>query len=556
MDDSSLYQSLVELNLIAKSKLDKASKISQQVNLPLEQILLEKNLINDEDLGKLKADFYNCPFIKLSDQSIAEQTLKLIPEIVAKKQKIIAFKQDKNGLHLAMADPSQIQIRDFVAKKMGVNIIVYLATKQDIHEALNLYNKNIKDVFDTIIAENIVQTKVDGQSDPPIIKIVDTVIKYAYQNKASDIHIELQSDHCLVRFRIDGILHDIITLPKELHLQIITRIKVMAKLRTDEHQSAQDGKIHFQLETEELDLRVSVVPITKGEKTVLRLLSEHNRQLSLHDLGLNKNDQVLLKKGFTKPYGMILVTGPTGSGKTTTLYAVVKILNSRHINIMTIEDPVEYDIQGINQIQVNPKTNLTFATGLRSILRQDPNVVLVGEIRDQETAEIAVNAAMTGHLVLSTLHTNDATTSIPRLLDLGIEPFLIASTVNVIIGQRLVRKICKMCRVSYEPKVRELASLLTDKISIKYFNAQKFKRLYHGKGCKICHQTGYEGRVGIYEVLVLNDEIRQLILERPDNDTLKTLAIKHGMKTMFEEGLEKAKQGVTTLEEIIRVINT
>jgi type IV pilus assembly protein PilB len=390
------------------------------------------------------------PYIRLSETPIDDKILKTIPEVVAKKHRIISFKKDEQGLHLAMLDPTNIQIRDFIEKKVGIPVVVYYATQKDVNNALYLYRKDVKGAFEEIIAENLEKASGKSSAEPPIIKMVDTIISYAYQNKASDIHIESVNESSLVRFRIDGVLHDIIKLSGNLHPLIVTRVKVMAGLRTDEHQTAQDGKIQFKAEDEVLDIRVSIIPVTEGEKVAMRLLSERLSQFSLHELGLAGRDLAKVQEAHNKPYGMILATGPTGCGKTTTLYAVIKLLNKRNVNIMTIEDPVEYDIGGVNQVQLNPKTGLTFARGLRSIVRQDPDVIFVGEIRDEETADVAVNSAMTGHLVLSTLHTNDAATAIPRLLDMNVEPFLVASTVNVIIAQRLVRQICMRCRVGVE----------------------------------------------------------------------------------------------------------
>ena len=349
-------------------------------------------------------------------------------------------------------------------------------------------------------------------------------------------------------------LHDVVKLPLELHGSIVTRVKVMSKLRTDEHASSQDGKLQITVSGDQLDIRVSIVPITNGEKIVMRLLSEKSRQFGLSDLGFGEMDLAKIERAYKKPYGMLLSTGPTGCGKTTTMYAVLKLLNKRDVNIMTIEDPVEYEIAGVNQIQVNEKSNLTFAKGLRSIVRQDPNIILVGEIRDEETAGIAVNSAMTGHLVLSTLHTNDAATSIPRLMDMGVEPFLVASSINVIVAQRLVRTICMKCRASEEVPKTTIASLIQIPdtiVSVVY--KEDSCRMYKGKGCPVCHDTGYIGRIGLFEVMEITDAVRTAITERKDAATIKAIAVKEGMSTMMMEGLGKVKEGVTTLEEVLRV---
>lgn len=554
-DNQSLYNALSELEVIDKSQLDQAFDESQEKNTPLEDVLFKKDLISDENLGKTISELLSLPLVRLGEISIPRDVLDLIPQVVAKKQKVIAFRKDKNGLSIAMADPSNLQIKDFIEKKVGIPVTTYFATKQDINNALYLYNKDLSSTFNEIIEENVRQASAAAgkQVDPPITKIVDAILRFAYQNKASDLHIEPEKEKTLVRFRIDGILHDILSLPLELHRPIVIRIKVLSGLRTDEHSAAQDGKLQFESEEEDVDVRVSVVPITAGEKLVMRLLSERSRQFSLTDLGLSQNDLNKVKKAYNKPYGMILATGPTGSGKTTTVYAVLKLLNKRDVNIMTIEDPVEYDIQGVNQIQVNQKSNLTFSAGLRSIVRQDPDIILVGEIRDYETADIAINSAMTGHIVLSTVHTNDAPTAIPRLLDMNVEPFLIASTVNVIIAQRLVRKTHGRCRVSQEVKISELAKYVDKTLLKKIFGNERTVRIYRGKGCQLDHDIGYEGRVGIFEVLEVNDEVRRAIMERKDATEIKKIAIKNGMTTMIEDGLEKVKEGITTIEEVARV---
>ena len=392
----------------------------------------------------------------------------------------------------------------------------------------------------------------------PVIKLVNDLFSYAYTNHASDIHIEPTEKDIKIRFRIDGILYDVLSLPKAVLNTMISRIKILAKLRTDETRQAQDGKILTKVDDDKLDIRVSIVPTTKGEKTVMRLLSAKGKYFDLADLGMNNVDLKIVKKAIKESYGMILSTGPTGSGKTTSLYALIKILNNRNINICTIEDPVEYDLDGINQIQVDPKTSLTFADGLKSILRQDPDIIMVGEIRDSETAAIAVNSAMTGHLVLSTLHTNDSAIALPRLIDMKIEPFLVASTVNVVIAQRLVRKICMKCIVSYILSKEEVNELKEDIDLKKFLNIDQLDeiRFYKGKGCEHCNKSGYSGRIGIFEVLEVTDNIKELILTRSDGDKIKRVAIENGMTTMLEDGFKKAVSGSTTIEEVLRVIKS
>ncbi len=564
MQDALSYDELkslvLEAGVVEEKDFALAEGRVQSEGGTLAQAILWYNLMSDEELGRLMADFLKLPFVVLEQKTIPESVLQIVPEIIARKKRIIAFALDDEGLHVAMTDPKDLETKGFIEKKAGLPVKVYFVSERDLENALSLYRQEVGEAFETLIASDIekVGSKKSTEIDPPIIRIVDTLITYAYQNRASDIHLEPREKNMLVRFRIDGVLHDIVKLPPNLHPQIISRIKILAKLRTDEHQTPQDGKVEFPLEgREHLDVRVSIIPTTEGEKVVLRLLSDRSRQFSLSSLGLSSDTLEIVKEAYQKPYGLILVTGPTGCGKTTTLYSILKLLNRRQVNIVTIEDPVEYDMEGVNQIQVNTDTNLTFATGLRSILRQDPNVILVGEIRDNETAGIAINLAMTGHLVLSTLHTNNAATSIPRLIDMEIEPFLIASTTNVIVAERLVRKIHTLCRVSEEIDSMELSLQIDKGIFEKVFGvpeAGKKIRLYHGKGCDACHHTGYEGRTGIFEALVLNDAIRDAIVNRKDASEIEDIAVQSGMRTMFEDGLLKVFTGLTTLDEVMRVI--
>ncbi|HDQ88819.1 MAG TPA: type II/IV secretion system protein, partial [candidate division WWE3 bacterium] len=395
MNDEKLLEAIKELELIEEKKLNELYKISQERKTGIEKLLLERDVISKQNMAKVKSYILNLPFFSSEHTSVDREALEVIPEIVAKKQKIVAFGRDEKGLKVAMADPENTEIIEFLKKKTGLEIEIFYTSEDEILDALALYSFDTKEVFDEIISRSA------GLSEPPIQELVNKIIDHAYKNRSSDIHIEPLNEKSLVRFRIDGIMHDIIDLPLELHPQIITRIKVMANLQTDEHLTPQDGKITMGTEMENLDLRVSIVPTTEGEKVVMRLLSERSRQFSLQDLGFGQKDFDKVENAYSQPHGMILVTGPTGSGKTTTLYAIIKLLNRREVNITTIEDPVEYSLEGINQIQTNQITGLTFAKGLRSLVRQDPDIILVGEIRDEETASIAINSAMTGHLVLS-----------------------------------------------------------------------------------------------------------------------------------------------------------
>lgn len=556
LSSEKLKKILVSPGIISEEDFQIAEKEAEESKRSLQDVLLDKNLISDENLGKLIAEEIGFPFISLRKEAIAEEILKIIPEVVARKQQIIAFDRSKEGLKLAMSDPTNLDIIHLVAKKTGDNIVPYLATERDIEAAFDLYQKGLKEKYDEIIEKSIEEAGRVKIKEPPIVKIVDTILAYAYQNRASDIHIEPQRNKVVVRFRIDGVLHDVITIPREILNSVVTRIKILSKLRTDEHLAAQDGKMQQPINGQLVDIRVSIVPVTEGEKVVMRLLSEKARQYTLETLGLQPSDFKKVTSAIQKPYGMILVCGPTGCGKTTTLYSILKILNTRDKNIATIEDPVEYDIEGVNQIQVNPKTNLTFASGLRSILRQDPDIIMVGEIRDNETAGIAINAAMTGHLVLSTLHTNDAPTTLPRLLDMKAEPFLIASTVNIAIAQRLVRKICPKCITSYEIGEEEIEEMKSqvDEFAKAVLDKRKGKwRVYKGVGCKVCQMTGYSGRIGIFEVLEMKDNIKELVMKRADADQIRQQAIKNGMTTMLEDGIKKVIMGITTMEEVLRV---
>ena len=429
----------------------------------------------------------------------------------------------------------------------------YLVTMRDLQSAMRVYQSDLQKIVDNLLAEDIGRSPDAILSDPPMARIVDAIIDTAYQNRASDIHIEPQEENCLIRYRIDGALQKVAQVHKKLHDRITTRIKVMSNLRTDEHMAAQDGKMRVKLDEENLDIRVSILPISDGEKIVMRLLSSRSRQYTLTDLGMSETDLAKLTRAFTRSYGAILCTGPTGSGKTTTIYSILKIINTPEKNITTVEDPVEYKIKGANQIQVNPKTNLTFASGLRSILRQDPNVIFVGEIRDSETAGIAINAALTGHLVFSSLHTNDAATAIPRLIDMKVEPFLVASTVSVIVAQRLVRQICHHCKTELEITNDELHKHFSETVVIRYWGKKSKYKVFQGKGCKLCRLSGYQGRLGLYEVLEVTSSIRRLIAEKADADIILKAAVKEGMQTILGDGFSKIEKGLTTIEEVLRV---
>lgn len=551
--DDQLKKIVLSVHLLDEKKLEEIVKSAKNSGTNLTDALIEKDVVTDENLGILIADYLKIPFTVLSKISIPEDVFKIIPEKIARKYKAIPFERNKDGIKLAMTDPSNKLIQEMIEKKTSQKVIPFLTTERDIYNKLWIYKRDLQKTFDELVNEQVKSAKTSKSVDVPIAKLVDLIIQYSYQDRTSDVHIEPAETSTLVRFRVDGILHDVLTLPKELHDQIITRIKVLSRLRTDEHQTPQDGKMKIALEEEDLDIRVSILPIVYGEKVVLRLLASHFRQFSLVDLGMTESDLQKVTNGFNKSFGMILSTGPTGSGKTTSIYSILKIINTRDKNITTIEDPVEYRMKGVNQIQTNAKSELTFASGLRSILRQDPNVIFVGEIRDSETAGIAVNAALTGHLVLSTLHTNDAATALPRLTDMKIEPFLVASTVNVIVAQRLIRKICEMCKGSVEISQEQLLQNLSQDTITKHFGNKKNLRIYKGQGCEVCHLSGYAGRVGIFEVLEVTAGVKKLITEKKDASDIVQQAVKDGMITMLDDGMSKVVKGITTIEEVLRV---
>lgn len=538
-DDKSLYEYLVRLGAVEKDLLFQKFELARSTGRSFQDILVYSNVIPDDDLGQIISEITGYPLINLQSVFVPDEILNLIPKETAQKYKIIAFDKKESQISIAMADPSNDALKVKITNLLGFTVKAFIATNKQIENAIDKYSRNIPKAL---------QGKIE---DLPIEEVQSLLINYAYDNKASDVHIEPYENGAVVRCRVDGVLHDIVSLPDDLYGQLLNRIKFLAKLRTDEHSVAQDGKMKFKT-GEDLDIRVSIVPTIWGESLSLRLLSEKARQFSLGELGFSKENLEKVTETSKSPYGMILAVGPSGSGKTTTLYTIIKLLNNRGVKIMTIEDPVEYEIFGINQIQVNPKTNLTFTEGLKSIARQDPDIILVGEVRDEETAGIAVNSALTGHLVLSTLHANDAATTFPRLFDFKIEPFLISSTVNLIIAQRLVRKICTSCRLSSTIESGILKQSFGEDEILNVFGNSERVDIFKGKGCPVCFGTGYLGRVGIFEVLNVTDEIRSAVNEKQDAQSIRQIAIANGMKTMNWDALQKVKQGITTIEEVLR----
>lgn len=550
ISDDTLRTIISQAHVVSEAELQAVAEYAKTAAISLLEALFQKNVITDGNLGKLVAEYFHVPFVNLSDVTIPESVYQVVPDKFAKIHKVIPFAREPEGLKVAMANPADKEVIAALEKKTHQNILVHYATERDIRNALQLHKRDLQGVFADLMK------RYTREDEAPISAIVDLLLHSAVDETASDIHIEPEEADSLVRYRIDGILHDVLVFSKTMHSQVVSRIKVLANLRTDEHSAPQDGKIRIKHEDQSVDIRISIIPMVEGEKIVMRLLVSHFRLFSFSDLGMEDAAIAKITAALQRSYGMILSTGPTGSGKTTSIYAMLKTLNVREKNITTIEDPVEYRIKGVNQIQVNAKTNLTFANGLRSILRQDPNIIFVGEIRDSETAGIAINAALTGHLVVSTLHTNDAATALPRLTDMHVEPFLVASSVSLIVAQRLVRKICEYCRVSTTIAEAELQKSLPASVISKHYiptGEHKEIRVYKGQGCKNCRFTGYSGRVGIFEILEVTKEVRRLITERKDSDVILQQAISEGMMTMLDDGLRKVSKGLTTIEEILRV---
>mgnify|MGYP001455816714 FL=1 len=554
---------LVDNNLISPEVFQIALEDSQRTGQNIIDILVSRGFISEDYAYQLYSEFFKTPVIKLRGRLIKKSVLSIISEEMARTRRIAVFDKDDDGfLYLAMEDPGDLETINFVEKYTNMSVKVFLTTNRDLDYVYSLYGKEVVEDFKKVIEDNIRETarlKLMGEKEVaeelPIINIVDAILAYAISLNASDIHVEVLRETVLIRFRIDSVLHEIIRIPKEVHPAIVARIKLLANLKIDEHRKPQDGRFRYEALGEAMDIRVSIMPTFYGEKIAMRLLKATAKPMSLKELGMLDETIKLVEESIRKSYGMFLVTGPTGSGKTTTLYSTLNMLNRPEVNIVTIEDPIEYYIPYANQTQINPQAGVTFATGLRSILRQDPNIILIGEIRDEETAEIAVNSALTGHLVLSSLHTNDAPTAVPRLIDMKVPNFLISAVLNTVIAQRLVRRICKDCIESYEPDEEIIESLKRQFKEMEGKEIEIPKVLYRGKGCQICNNTGYKGQIGIFEALNFDEDLRRLINE-PDFslDNLRNKAQEKGMVSMMEDGLKKAQLGMTTVEEILRVI--
>ena len=572
---------LSDAGLVTAEQFDNCLKKAEKTRQKVGDVLVSQGLINQEELIKLEAYILGVPFVNLEKEIVAPEILKIIPEPIARSHNIVAFKKSGKNLEVAMLDPEDLKTIEFIKKKAALKIMPRLTTVQSIKNVLQQYQQSLQMEFGDIIkkesadVENIPESDDEGAvsskelekqaQDLPIIKIVDTLMKHAILQSASDIHIEPTEKEVLVRYRIDGILRDAMTLPLATKSGLVARIKVLSNLKLDEHRLPQDGR--FKIETNEFrySVRVSILPVLSGEKVVMRLLSENAKGYSLESLGLFGQALEDIQQALRRPLGMILITGPTGSGKTTTLYSMMEILNKPEVNISTVEDPIEYRMYRVNQTQVNSKIGLSFANGLRTLLRQDPDIIMVGEIRDNETAALAINAALTGHLVLSTLHTSSAAGTMPRLIDMKVEPFLLASTLNIIIAQRLVRKLSEGKEKYFltEIEIDNLGKLCNLENVIEILKQEKFIKekqgikevaFYKAKASKDS-PDGYQGRVGIYEILKINENIKDLIQKNATSDQIQSAAQEQGMRLMIEDGFVKAAQGLTTIEEVLRVIS-
>lgn len=561
MKDILLRAGLVDEVLFERIKTEADRKQQSFADL-----LIAQGIINKEYLHLLIARALGVERVNFSLVHLDEDILRLLPEELARRRRAIVFQKDAGSgrFKVAMEDPTDLETIDFLQLKLGGPVDPFLATEEDLNQGFSLYEKKQTQDFKTVIDQSIRESlraqargsDEEAAKDLPIMAIVDNLLAYAASSRASDIHFEVLEDGVMVRYRVDGILHEIIRMPKEIHPAVVARIKILSQLRIDEHSKPQDGRFRHKVGGMNIDVRVSVIPTFYGEKIVMRLFTAAQRPISMADLGLQEDSIKTMEQSIAKTYGMVLVCGPTGSGKTTTLYSVLNLLNRPEVNIITIEDPIEYDMRYVNQMQVNVAAGITFASGLRSVLRQDPNIIMVGEIRDSETANIAIQAALTGHLVLSSVHTNDAPTAIPRLVDMGVPPFLVSAVLNDILAQRLVRKICIECIESYAPSADVLDLIRKE---LKEVGADPTVRLpgtfYRGRGCKACGGTGFNGRLGIFEILAVSEEVRKLIISPNFSlDNLRKVAREEGMKTMFEDGLHKVERGMTTIEEVLRVI--
>ena len=585
ISDNTIEKILKQGGILTESQLADLKTTAERSKRTLQETIIEDKVLEERELAKLVGDYIGTPFVEIEPKDIPDDVLKRIPEHIARQYNVVLFAVDEDGAPmLAMEDPDDVQALNFIQKEIGYNLRVFLATKSNILDCLENYRGDVNDELDEVIA--IQRDDSDAENakeeefaeDSPIAQTVNLLLEYAIKSHASDIHIEPREEFVQVRYRIDGVLREVNKLPHNVLGALVSRIKILSNLKIDERRVPQDGRFKIKVSGKQYALRVSTLPIADGEKVVMRILDESNQAVKLDQLGYWGLSLATVKDAMAQPNGMILVTGPTGSGKSTSLFSVLSELNTPDVNISTIEDPVEYKIPGVNQTQTNAKAGMTFASGLRALLRQDPNIIMVGEIRDGETANLGVQAALTGHLVFSTLHTNNAATCLPRLLDMGIEPFLIASTVKAVIGQRLVRRLCMNCRQEYTPNeeeikyITEMFKINTESIKkIHNLEEQAFEDKIGGdtpmgstdsgiehlwrpnpEGCDKCGHNGFKGRVGIYEVLGISIPIQKMITANATSNDIQDQAISEGMVTMQMDGLIKSLRGITTVDEVLR----
>ena len=544
---------LVESGLVTPGDLQRARDRQAETGEPLTRVLVAEGMVGETELVKALGRHIGVDYINLADTVIDPAAAALIPETLARRYGVIPVRFEDDSLIVAMVDPGNVLVVDDVRAITGRRVVARIATRADVEDAIRRqgrYDESVSSLADMVggdIPEDDLSKVQAAVEEAPIVKLVNTLISRAVNERASDIHIEPGEKDLRVRFRIDGVLHEIMSTPRSVSGAVVSRLKIMADLDIAERRVPQDGRVSIRVSGRPIDLRVATLPSIYGEKVVLRILDKEDAVLDLSELGFLPYSLARFEASYTKPYGAILVTGPTGSGKTTTLYSALHVLNRPEVNIITVEDPVEYRLPGITQVQVNRKAGLQFATVLKSILRSDPDIVLIGEVRDPETAKIAIEAALTGHLVLTTLHTNDAASSVGRLVDMGVEPYLVSSAVDSVLAQRLARRLCERCkeaRTASPEVVRQMG----------YEPADGPVTLYYAVGCRMCSETGYRGRLAINEVMLVSEEIQRMAVERRPSDEIKRIAIEQGMKTLRLDGMDKARLGMTTLEEVLRVV--
>lgn len=552
---------LYQKGLLSSEELSAVKFEHINTGKPVEQIIGERGYVTSRDLASARGEFLNIPFVELKDRSIPNEILDYVPESTARKYKLIPFEEKAGVLSVAMVDPLDLQVIEFIEKKAGLKVKPFIGEEEDILQAIEEYGKTIAPAVTAALERVAPPTRIEERlekleraeeiiREAPVARIVSTILEYAVKSRASDVHIEPGEEKTRVRYRIDGVLQDRLSLPKKIHPAVVSRIKILADLKIDEHRIPQDGRFEVAVADTQVDLRISTLPTLWGEKVAIRLLKEAGEVMTLPELGLSGTSLRRIEEALRRPHGIILVTGPTGSGKTVTLASCLSKLNAVRVNIVSLEDPVEIQIPGVNQVQINPAAGLTFASGLRSIVRQDPDIIMVGEIRDTETAQLAVHAALTGHLVLATLHTNSAAATIARMVDMEVEAFLLIPTVNLIIAQRLVRKICPHCSAEDQPAATVLEDVKKTLGSLWGDKKMVFKK---GKGCNECGKSGYMGRTGLFETLVLTDKISRMILGRQTTGDIEEQAVKEGMITLKQDGYLKVLEGITTVEEVLRV---